>query len=109
MSIPTYVEGAELPSITRDWYDDQGNLIDLSSGWTFIARAGIPGTEAVVEKTSGITGAATSPNLTINWSTGELDDLTPGRWPLHVIATNSGEQRVLRMAILIRSAIAAPV
>lgn len=107
MSIPVYTDGAELPAITRDWRDDQDALINFATGWAFTARIGIPGETAVIEKTDGITGAATSPNLTIEWEPGELDDLTPGRWPLHVIATSDDGQRVLRMAIRKRAAIAA--
>ena len=108
MPIATYVEGAEQPNITRDWYAPDGTLIDFASGWTFTVLVGVPGTAAVVEKTDGITGAATAPNVTVNFEAGELDDLTPGRWSVQIVAlhTLTQEQRILDTALLVRPAIA---
>jgi hypothetical protein len=73
---PTYTIGDELPSIGIDWYAN-GVLIDFSTGYTWRLRIG-RGDTAAVEKTTGITGAATSPNVTIDWVEGELDDLDGG-------------------------------
>jgi hypothetical protein len=75
VTTPVYTVGDELPSITIDWYVD-GVLIDLT-GHTFRLRVG-RGDTATVEKTTGISGAATSPNVTIDWSDGELATLDGG-------------------------------
>jgi hypothetical protein len=73
---PTYIVGDELPSIEIDWYvDDQ--LLNFSTGYEFRLRIG-RGDTATIEKTTGITGGATSPNITIDWTAGELDDLDGG-------------------------------
>lgn len=89
-----HVLGSELPDDAFDWTDAQGDLIDFSSGWTFSVEVGFPGQDAVLTKTSGITGAATSPNITISWAAGELGDpLTAGSWPGWIIATNAGRER----------------
>lgn len=67
--------GAELPDITAVWRDSEGTLIDFSSGWTFTLKLN---TFPPFVKTTGITGAATSPNVRIAFAAGELDDLPPG-------------------------------
>jgi hypothetical protein len=72
VTTPVYTVGDELPSIEIDWYVD-GVLVDFSSGYSWRLRVG-RGDTATVEKTTGITGAATSPNVTIDWSDGELPD-----------------------------------
>lgn len=77
MTTPVYTVGDELPSITIDWYVD-GALVDFSSGYSWRLRVG-RGDTAALEKTTGITGAATSPNVTIDWSADELDDLDGGQ------------------------------
>jgi hypothetical protein len=88
--------GSELPDDAFDWTNAQGAVIDFSSGWTFTVEVGFPGQDAELTKTEGITGAATSPNVTIAWAEGELDDpLTPGTWPAWLTAVNdvSGKER----------------
>lgn len=71
--------GTELPSKTFEWLDGSGNIIDFSTGWTFTLRVESSPTPLV--KTTGITGAATLPNITVDFAAGELDSLTPGQWP----------------------------
>lgn len=87
--------GSELPDDAFDWTDAQNDLIDFSTGgWTFSVEVGFPNQDTVLTKTDGITGAATSPNVTIAWADGELDDpLTAGMWPGWIIATSSGKER----------------
>lgn len=86
--------GSELPDDAFEWTDAQGAVIDFSTGWTFSVEVGFPGQDPVLTKTVGITGAATSPNVTIAWAAGELDDpLTAGQWPGWITATNSGKDR----------------
>ena len=84
-----YYEGAELPDAVVSWFEG-GQLVDLPGPLSFEARIGREGQPAVVTKTSGITGAATAPNLTIQWDPGELDPLTPGRWTITIVAGGAG-------------------
>jgi hypothetical protein len=74
---PTYIVGDDLPSIEIDWYVG-GVLVDFSSGYSWRLRVG-RGDTATVEKTTGITGAATSPNVTIDWAADELATLDGGQ------------------------------
>ena len=72
--------------------------IDFSNvGYTFevklINRA--DGTTVALTKTAGITGAATSPNITIAWSAGELN-IAAAAYKLHLTATLSGADRMFR-------------
>ncbi len=62
--------GSELPDDAFEWTDAQNQIIDFSTGWTFEVEVGFPGQAAVLTKTEGITGAATSPNVTIAWGEG---------------------------------------
>jgi hypothetical protein len=82
--------GAELPDDAFEWTDAQNQVIDFSSGWTFEVLVGFPNQAPKLTKTAGITGAATSPNVTIAWAAAELDDpLTAGTWPGWISATNT--------------------
>lgn len=85
--------GAELPDYTATWRDGNAAVIDFSTGYTFTLRLGIPGREADFEKTSGITGASTAPNITVAWTAAELDDLTPGTRVLEIWARSGGKDR----------------
>ena len=77
MSVWQYTRGAELPGITIDAYDSARQPIDFSTGWTFTVKVGEPGKTAVTSAGT-VTGAATLPNLTVNWASGALDVLTIG-------------------------------
>lgn len=102
------IAGAALPDTAIDWEDDQGDLIDFSAGYTFQVRvASTPGATPVVTKTLGITGAATSPNITISWTTGEATALTAGLWQADIVATRTSDNkpRILRILLPIRAAI----
>ena len=74
-----YRGNTELPAIPIAWLDNAGAVVDFSTGWTFTAYICNPTAPSValVAKTSGITGAATSPNVTIDWSTSDFTALTP--------------------------------
>lgn len=88
--ILAYVEGATRPATTITWQEDDA-LVDFSTGWTFIAKLFVQGAAAsLVTKTTGITGAATDPNVTINWTTADLGALDPGNYTLEVTATSGG-------------------
>lgn len=107
--IPPYVQGAELPSITFDWEDSNGDLIHFGSvAHTFTLKIGEPGQAALLTKTTGITGADTSPNVTIDWAaSGELNTLTSGSHSGDLIATRTsdGRQRILRFVLPVLPAV----
>lgn len=103
----SYIQGADLPDATFEWRDRLGALIDFSTGYTFVVKLGTPGSAATVTKSSGITGAATAPNVTVAWSTsGELNTLTPGVYTLDLIATRTSDskQRILRDSLTVHAA-----
>lgn len=100
MSILRYHSTAERPSVSMWLKDDDGSLIDFSTGYTFTFKIGITGNTAVLTKTTGIVGAVGSgseptgtPNVTIAWGTGELA-ITPGDYSWQLIATNAGADRL---------------
>ena len=102
MSVWQMEQGQELPALPIEWLDADGNAIDFSSGWTFtvkISASGAP-TVALVTKTSGITGAATLPNVTIDWTTSELSSLPAAgaKYDVRLIArrTADSKDRVFR-------------
>lgn len=105
---PPYVQGADLPDLAFDWKDSAGALINFSSGWTFALRVGQPGAAATLTKSTGITGASTSPNITVAWATsGELNTLPAGTYIGDLIATRTSDskQRILRFVLPVRDAI----
>jgi hypothetical protein len=67
-----YEIGEELDDLAVTWTDSVGNIRDFASGWTFEFKLGVLGSAAVLTKTAGITGAATSPNIVIAFATEEL-------------------------------------
>lgn len=69
-----YRADQELPAMTFTWQDSAGAVIDFSSGWTFTAKvcAVNTPTTVVLTKTTGITGSASAPNVTIDWDGDEL-------------------------------------
>lgn len=93
-STRTYRQGQELPSYAVAWSDENGDLLDLSSGTFQLELINAAGT-AVVTKTTGITGAATSPNVTAAWATDELDIAT-GEYTVRLRHTDSGADRDFR-------------
>lgn len=95
-----YRRTAERPSLQLWLLDDDGTLIDLSSGYTFELKVGVTGSAALLTKTSGITGAVGAgieptgtPNATVAWSAGELD-ITPGTYDWQLTATTASADRV---------------
>jgi hypothetical protein len=95
-----WVIGDELPSIEITWKDSNGNVIDLT-GYTFRLRLALDGVTAL-EKTAGITGAATAPNITIDWSVDELAALTGGQVytaQLRARRTSDNKDRTLSFAV----------
>ena len=66
-----YRKDQEAPALTLTWKDYTGAVRDFSSGYTFTAKVALATapTTIVLSKTTGITGAATAPNITVDWST----------------------------------------
>lgn len=87
-----YYLGAEDPTYPVTWRDSAGAVIDFS-GATFTLRLGHPGRTAVLEKTSGIVGAATAPNVTVTWAPTDFDDVPAGTYVLQLTPTFAGRQR----------------
>lgn len=106
MTSPAYIYRAdqELPAIAVAWSDRDGTLIDFSTGWTFTAKIALATNPTVVlaTKTTGITGAATSPNVTIDFSTSDFSALTAAAagtlYVVHLYArrTADSKDRVFR-------------
>jgi hypothetical protein len=97
----TYYRTAERPDIRLWLQDDDGNLVDFATGYTFAFKIGIRGKTADLTKTTGITGAAGSgteasgtPNATIAFTAAELDALVAGKYHWQLRATTSGLDRV---------------
>jgi hypothetical protein len=91
----TYSTTTELPTYPITWTDSTGTVIDFATGWTFTLKLGFPGRPAVLTKTTGITGAATAPNVTVAWVVDEFAELDPGTYVLELVArhTSSGKDR----------------
>lgn len=89
-----YAQGSDLPDLGLVWKDTAGTLINFSDGWTFEAKIGRLGEAAQFVKSTGITGAATSPNVLVQWATtGELNALDPGTYTLQLAATRTADGR----------------
>lgn len=95
-----YYATAERPVLKLWLLDDDGTLVDFSSGYTFVAKIGVRGETALLTKSSGITGAAGAgaeptgtPNVTVTWSAGELN-LAAGEYTFQLTATTSSLDRV---------------
>ena len=95
-----YRSTAERPAAELWLFDDDGTLIDFSSGYTFVFKIGVVGQTALLTKSSGITGAAGSgsepsgtPNVTVTWTAGDLT-IAPGTYAWQLTATTSSLDRL---------------
>ena len=88
-----YGRGATAPNLALWLFDDDGELIDLSTA-DLSLRIGDRGVAALKEKTSGLVGAAGTgnaetdgsiPNLFVVWASGDLD-VPPGEYTLQITA-----------------------
>jgi hypothetical protein len=105
---PIYIQGSDLPDLAITWKDRNDAVIDFSTGHTFSLKIGVPGSAALVTKSTGITGAATSPNVTIAWATsGELNTLATGTYTGQLKATRTldSKERFMSFRITIKPAI----
>lgn len=93
----TYLANQDSPGIQIIWTDGNGNLIDFSTS-TMTVRLVDANGDVVLNKTLGVVGTATSPNVTITWAPGDLD-LTPGDYQLYVFGRDTQDRdRVCRPA-----------
>lgn len=103
----TYIAGAELGDLEVTWQDSDGAVIDFSTGYTFQVKVGRRGS-ASFTKTTGITGAATAPNVVIAWSTsGELNNLPANDYTVQIVATRDSDskQRIMHTELSVASAL----
>jgi hypothetical protein len=112
MGAITYHKTAERPDIKLWLLDDTGALIDFSSGYTFAFKLGKVGSAADFTKTTGITGAAGSgsspdgtPNVTVSFTAGELDNLAAGPYGWQLRATSGGLDRIYSGAFVLKDVI----
>lgn len=93
-----YRKDQELPGLAVEWYDGvTGALVDFSTGYTFTAKVCARSAPAVVlvSKTTGITGAATAPNLVVDWSTSDFStlDANPTDYVVHLYARRTADTK----------------
>jgi hypothetical protein len=63
----------ELPGIPFEVKDQNDAIVDYSSGWSSFTAKLVRGSTLVASQTTGVTGAATSPNITIaSWTSATL-------------------------------------
>lgn len=100
---PTWIIDADLPDLDGTWKDSTGAVIDLTA-YTFTElRIGREGHAALLTKASGVTFAATDPNVTVSWTVGELAVLTPGKsYSGLIVATRTGDNKKREMPFTIR-------
>lgn len=103
MTVLRYFKGAEHPDIALTWKDNSGAVLDLSSGYTFEFKIGHGGHAATLTKTAGMTGAQTSPNLTVVFTAAELDSVPAGLYEAQIRAnqTSTNKDRYMRMWFLL--------
>lgn len=91
-----YRQDQEEPAFAVDWRDHNNQVIDFSTGYSFQVKLkkGVA-TAAVLTKTTGVTGSADSPNITIAWASGELN-VDPGEYIVFIKATSvAGDRRFM--------------
>lgn len=108
----TLYRTAERPAIKLWLQDEDGALLDFSTGYTFEFKIGRPGVAAVLTKTTGIAGAAGTgtetsgtPNLTISFTSGELDGLIPGPTTGQIKATTGGLDRFFTFDLTVKAVV----
>jgi len=108
----TYYRTAKRPDLQFWLLDDDGVLIDFSTGYTFEFKLGSPGSAATFTKTTGITGAAGAgvepsgtPNLVVSFTGTEMDSLTPGPTLWQVKATSASLPRFFQGTFTLRDVI----
>ena len=88
-----YRKGAEYPTVSLTWNDINGQTIDFSAGYTFEFKIGHASHSALHTKTTNISGAATSPNVSILFTAGELDAVPAGMYEGQLRANQSATDK----------------
>lgn len=106
MTPTQYVRNAELPTLKFWWRDVAGNLIDFT-GFTWNLTLFIPGTAAVLTKTTNIAGApgagvepTGTANVVVTWVAGDLN-LAPAVYALVLAGTSGGLNYTYRSTLAI--------
>lgn len=102
MAVEIY-QNQELPDWGVEWPDREGVAVNFSSGYTFELRL-VRGGAVKLDKTTGITGSASFPNLTVVWDLGEMDDIDPGVHDCVIVATRTadGKHRTKNGTVVIK-------
>ncbi len=88
-----YIKGAALPNFTDHWRNPDGTTIDFSTGFTFTGKLYDPQNEVLwFTKTTGISGASTNPNLTVQWDATELN-INPGMYLFYITANRTADSK----------------
>lgn len=96
-----YTEGAELPDLSIAVSDSTGELLDLSSGWTFSLQ--IKSRTKTLTKTTNINGFRTDPNVIISWATtNDLSTLAPDVYSFQLTVTHTPTGRRRKYADILR-------
>lgn len=111
MARVSYHSTADRPVLELWLFDDDGTLIDFSSGYTFSLKIGQPGAAALLTKSSSIAGAAGAgtepdgtPNVVVTWTAGELA-IAVGNYVGQLTCTNSSLDRVFQFPFQITDVI----
>jgi hypothetical protein len=90
----TYDRGAVRPDlVVRNWADEAGTLIDCSGASAWQVKIGKRGQAALLTKTALVTGAATNPQIRVQWVAGELD-FAPGDYTIQIQMTKDLVPRI---------------
>ena len=93
-----YIKGAALPNFQDTWTDADDVAIDFASGYTFTGKLYDPSNDVVwFTKTSGITGAASAPNIAVAWDATELN-IDAGDYVFYVTATRTSDSKKYKTA-----------
>lgn len=68
--------GSLKPDVAFDWYDEEGDVIDFTGAAFRLRAAKSSGGVHLIEKTTGIVGAATLPNVQVAFAPGDLTALS---------------------------------
>jgi len=107
-----YIKTAERPDLKFWIQDDDGALIDFSTGYTFTFKVGYKDQAALLTKTT-VTGAAGAgveptgtPNITVTFTAGDWDTVPAGRdYLAQIRATTGGLDRVVQIPFEVRSVV----
>lgn len=95
------VLGATLPTFTVTWKDSSGALLDLSAYTFTMTLTRLDEITAAATKSTGITGGATDPNVTIAWSSDDFTGVTAGTYVAELVGTRTADSKNRRLRFFI--------